>query len=352
MVVLPVHAFMRIMPLGDSITRGSSSGEPDPEYMVSYRKVLFDMLVADGYEVDFVGSLNDGAALFGDADLADHEGHGGWRDDQIVNGRPGFVGKLQDWLIAERPHIVLLHIGTNGLDPSPNDVEDILDVIDDHESNFNETVWVILARIINRVFYSQTTTDFNDNVESLALDRINNPENPAYPDKIIIVDMEDGANINYDLVTDNPPGDMWDGIHPFETGYEKMADVWLYGLQAILPVADAGPSQNVYEGNIVTLDAFQSYDPDGAIVSYLWEQQPAGLLVTLSDSGAVRPTFTAPEVELGGETFTFKVTVTDNDGLESTDTTKVTVSAADGTPAAKKSSGGSSGLCFISTAAN
>jgi hypothetical protein len=324
-IASPVYSEMRIMPLGDSITRGSSSGVSDSNYMVSYRKELFDLLVSDGYEVDFVGSQNEGSAAFGSLELADHEGHSGWRDDEIVSGRFG-EGKLEDWLIAERPNILLIHIGTNGIDPSPDDVKDILDVIDNHENNFGEAVWVILARIINRNIYSQTTTDFNDNVESLALDRINNPNNPAYPDKIIIVDMEDGANINYGLVKDSPPGDMWDDLHPFETGYEKMADVWFHGLQAILPVANAGSNQNKYENDTVTLDASLSFDPDGMIVSYVWEQQAGGPLVTLSDLEAVKPTFTAPEVDSGGETLTFKVTVTDIDGLESTDITYINVS--------------------------
>jgi len=320
-----VNAEIRIMPLGDSITYGSSSGELDPDYMVSYRKVLWDVLTADSYEVDFVGSLNSGSAVFGDSDLADHEGHPGWRDDQIVSGLPGY-GKLEDWLIAERPNIVLLHIGTNGLDPSPNDVKNILDVIDNYESNLGESVWVILARIINRNVYSSTTTQFNTNVYNMAFDRINNPGNPAYPDKIKIVDMEYGANINYDLVTHNPPGDMWDNLHPFETGYQKMANVWFSGLQTILPVADAGPDQNEYEGNTVTLDASNSADPDGMIISYFWQQQPGGSPVILSDSTVVKPTFTAPNVGIGGEILTFKVTVTDTDSLESTDTTNVDVS--------------------------
>ena len=346
-IASPVTAVIRIMPLGDSITMGIASGVPDPDYMVSYRKALWDFLVADSYEVDFVGSENDGSVVFGDSDLSDHEGHGGWRDDEIVNGRPG-EGKLEDWLIAERPNLVLLHIGTNGLDPSPEDVKDILDVIDNHESNFGEAVWVILARIINRNSYSQTTTDFNDNVETLAYNRIDNPNNPAYPDKIIIVDMEDGANINYDLVTDNPPGDMWDNFHPFETGYEKMADVWFSGLQAILPVANAGSDQNEYEGNWVMLDASNSFDPDDMIVSYFWEQQPGGSPVILSDSNIVKPTFTAPDVGLAGKTLTFKVTVTDADGLESTDTTNVDVSVAIKSPGG---GGGGGGGCFIATAA-
>jgi len=203
-IASPVNAEIKIMPLGDSITYGSSSGEPDSDYMVSYRKILWDVLTTNSYEVDFVGSLNSGSAVFGDSNLADHEGHPGWRDDQIVSGLPGY-GKLEDWLIAERPNIVLLHIGTNGLDPSPNDVKNILDVIDNYENNLDESVWVILARIINRNVYSSTTTQFNTNVYNMAFDRINNPGNPAYPDKIKIVDMENGAGINYAL---NPPGDM------------------------------------------------------------------------------------------------------------------------------------------------
>ena len=320
----PVNAAIKIMPLGASITRGSSSGEPDPDYQVSYRKALWDLLVASGYEVDFVGSLNNGLAVFGDSDLSNHEGHAGWRDDEIVEGRPGY-GSLEDWLTAEHPEIVLLHIGTNGLDTSPDDVKNILDLIEDHESKYGEAVWVILPRIINRSDYSQPTTNFNDNVETLAHDRIDNPGNPAYPDKIIIVDMEDGANIDYNLVTDDPPGDMWDNLHPFETGYKKMAEVWFLGLQAILPVADAGSKQNDYEGNTVTLNASHSLDPDGIIVSYFWEQQPGGSRVILSDLMAAKPTFAAPDVGSNGETLTFKVTVTDADGLESTDITKVDV---------------------------
>ena len=122
------------------------------------------------------------------APAPDEPSYPGWRDNDIVSGLPGY-GNLEDWLIAERPNIVLLHIGTNGLNSNPDDVEDILDLIDNHEINFGEAVWVILARIINRNIYSQTTTDYNDNVEVLALDRMNNPNSPAFPDKIILVDL-------------------------------------------------------------------------------------------------------------------------------------------------------------------
>ncbi len=318
------QAIIRIMPLGDSITTGNSSGVVESDFMISYRKDLYDLLSADRYELDFVGTLNDGSEAFGDINLADHEGHVGWRDDEIVNGRstnPG-AGALAQWLASEQPQIVLLHIGTNGLESNPDDVSDILDVIDIHERNFDEAVWVILALIINRVDYSSTTTAFNENVEAMANDRKFNSENPAFPDKIIIVDMEEGAGIDYRLY---PTGDMWDELHPYATGYAKMAEVWYAGLLEILPRANAGVDQTEYEGNIVTLHASDSYDPEGLSLSFFWEQQVGGSPVSLSDPTAEAPFFTAPEVESCDERLTFKLTVTNEDGLESVDTTNVFV---------------------------
>ena len=109
--------------------------------------------------------------------------------------------------------------------------------------------------------------------------------------------MEDGAGIDYHLTTDNPPGDMWDNLHPFETGYAKMADLWFSALEGILPQADASASdpQTVKETATVTLDGSNSSDPDGAIASYLWEQE-TGTPVTLPGASAdPTATFTAPD---------------------------------------------------------
>ena len=326
----PVNAAIKIMPLGDSITMGRNSGviPDDNDYYISYRAKLWDLLDAAGYDVDFVGSLDSGSAVFADSQ---HDGHGGWRDDEIVNGRPATepaAGKLADWLIAENPNIVLLHIGTNDINSSPNDVENILDAID----AYSRDVWVILARIIDQSPYLATVTQFNDNVETMALDRVDNPASPAYPDKIIIVDMEDGAGINYDFYTDDPPGDMYDQYHPWATGYDKMADVWFYdGLQLILPAADAGLAQNVDEFESVSLDGTGSSDPKGGVLSYLWTQT-GGTAVVLSDDSIDSPTFAAPDVASGGETLTFQLTVTDEEGWEAIDITNVNVSAIDNCP--------------------
>lgn len=90
------------------------------------------------------------------------------------------------------------------------------------------------------------------------------------------------------------------------------------------PIADAGPDQTVDEGVTVTLDGSNSSDPDDGIASYLWIQT-VGTQVTLSDTSAVKPTFISPNVGSDRESLTFQLTVTDNGGLQSTDTCIVNV---------------------------
>ena len=114
-LVPAADAANKIMPVGDSITQGITSGVADEEFQVSYRKALYDKLKAAGYVVNdeiFVGTLFSGESV---ADFdPDHDGHSGWRADEIVAGRTGSgEGTLADWLMAEDPNIVLLHIGTN-----------------------------------------------------------------------------------------------------------------------------------------------------------------------------------------------------------------------------------------------
>jgi len=99
------------------------------------------------------------------------------------------------------------------------------------------------------------------------------------------------------------------------------------------PTANAGPDQTVDEGDTVTLDGSSSSDPDGTIVSSLWTQI-AGTSITLSDPDAVHPTFTAPDVGVGGEALSFQLTVTDNGGLQDSDTCIVNVTIVNQPPTA------------------
>ena len=101
------------------------------------------------------------------------------------------------------------------------------------------------------------------------------------------------------------------------------------------PNADAGVDQTVDEDSTVTLDGFNSFDPDGDNLSYQWNQV-TGPSVTLSDPTADKPTFEAPFVESAGLSFTFELTVSDTSGLQATDTTivNVTLPSANEPPAA------------------
>jgi hypothetical protein len=124
------------------------------------------------------------------------------------------------WLAASNPDIVLLHIGTNGLDVNNvSDVEAILNKVD----TYSVDVEVVLARIIDERSGNPVVTQFNDALVAMANSRISGG------DKIVIVDQQSALNYSTD---------MFDGLHPNQIGYDKMAAVWLGALQGILPICD------------------------------------------------------------------------------------------------------------------
>jgi len=91
------------------------------------------------------------------------------------------------------------------------------------------------------------------------------------------------------------------------------------------PVARAtADKKTVIEGETVTLDGAGCSDPDGDMLTYSWAQTDAtGKTVILSNSKAIKPTFTAPAVGAGDSvTLVFMLTV--SDGFE-TDTASVSI---------------------------
>jgi hypothetical protein len=94
--------------------------------------------------------------------------------------------------------------------------------------------------------------------------------------------------------------------------------------QNLPPTADAGDNQSVFEDDRVILDGSGSVDPDDGIKRYGW-QQTGGTAVALSDTAAVRPVFTAPEVANDPISLTFRLTVEDYAGALDTDTVTVIV---------------------------
>jgi VCBS repeat-containing protein len=235
---------VRIMPLGDSITAGDPiNGNPEALW-VSYRRKLYNelsVLNPTQFGFNFVGTVtNLGASANPPLADRDNEGHDGWRDDEIVNGTSDsnkqmtcFVPlpdcNITGWLNSTQPDVILLHIGTNGINDiggtSAADVAAILDRIKTWETANSSPVTVFLARIIGSPNATTNTnvTAFNNNVAAMAQARIDNG------DKIFIVNQQTGALLNYQIgAADGSPSgpDMGDNLHPNQDGYEKMGDKW------------------------------------------------------------------------------------------------------------------------------
>jgi hypothetical protein len=96
------------------------------------------------------------------------------------------------------------------------------------------------------------------------------------------------------------------------------------------PVADAGTVQTVAEGTPVTLHGSISNDPadNVNVVSWLWKRTE-GDYVVLNNATSQNATFTVADVAAEGESYTFQLTVTDDQGQQSTDTVIVNVTDAD-----------------------
>jgi hypothetical protein len=98
----------------------------------------------------------------------------------------------------------------------------------------------------------------------------------------------------------------------------------------LAPTANAGANQTVPSNVHVALDGSASFDGEGTVASYSW-QQLAGTPVTLSSNTAAAPVFTSPT---GATVLSFGLTVTDNDGASSSqDVVHVTVTGVPGTTA-------------------
>ena len=94
------------------------------------------------------------------------------------------------------------------------------------------------------------------------------------------------------------------------------------------PVADAGPNQLNIPAAVVTLDGSGSYDPLGETLTYQW-QQVNGPAVTINNATSAKATFTAN----AGNSYGFRLTVTNTSNLKSTASTVVSTQAAVSTPA-------------------
>jgi len=314
---------IRIMPVGNSITFDFNSADanetnirPDGD-RISYRYRLYQLLTAAGYNFDFVGSENAGNNFFQNEEMDDNAGFPNITDDQlnhlILTGY-NLAASQQEapgpYLSYYPTDIMLIEIGTNNLDPSPTDVQDVLNSIRIYEPN----VIILLARIINRKIYSSTTTLFNDNVQAMVNAR-NDP-------RIIMVDLENGAGINYST-------DMFDLLHPNQTGYNKMAAKWFEAIDNLntAPVVTSIPNQVATQGETFSdlgLDAFVSDAQDADnLIHWTYVQQPnSKYTVTLDANRNLHVVSNTPSW-YGSETITLKAEDSGGGAFKKSSTTSV-----------------------------
>ncbi len=238
---------VRIMPLGDSITYDNTYADLDNPRSASkrsgYRNYLWYNLRNVNYNADFVGSKLAGQGISPTFD-ANNEGHSGWTSYSLAD-------YTYAWMQKSKPNIVLLHAGSNDWRESPRGIESILDEIDIYEEVSGNSVTVILALIINRKKNERWVRAFNANVENMAKKRI------ANGDKIVIIDMEHDAGINY-------PEDFQDSAHPNNTGYRKMANLWYKTIVniSLVPKDTKSAPQRFYNfilGRDADIDGFNAW---------------------------------------------------------------------------------------------
>ena len=92
------------------------------------------------------------------------------------------------------------------------------------------------------------------------------------------------------------------------------------------PVANAGKNFVANESSIVTLNGNKTKDPDRLDkLKYLWTQVAGELFIDIKNEKTVKPSFKVPFVKQNNSLYTFKLTVTDPKGLNSSDTVNMTV---------------------------
>jgi cellulase/cellobiase CelA1 len=209
---------VRIMPLGDSIT-----GSPG-----CWRAILWNMLINAGYtNIDFVGTQPpQGCGVPYDGD---NEGHGGALATGIVS-----QNQLPGWLAATNPDIVMMHLGTNDVwsGISTTAILSAYTTLVNQMRANNPNMKILVAQIIpmnpaNCPACGQGVVALDNAIPGWA------SAHTTAQSPITVVDQWTGFSTATDTV---------DGVHPNDSGNQKMATKWYQALTPLLTAATPGPT--------------------------------------------------------------------------------------------------------------
>jgi lysophospholipase L1-like esterase len=187
----------RIMPLGDSITKGAPAG--------AYRDPLFSLLKKEGYSFSFVGTLDENptAALTANGQ-EHHQGHSSMGMDWIRD-------HVKQFFAANPPDRILLAIGANDIGGATVPelqarMENLVTAIFDLQPN----VKLYLASVTPQTGPAMAKiTEFNKLIPDIVTDH------KAKGHQVIYVSM---AALDV--------SDLGDNVHPNVAGSLKMAEAW------------------------------------------------------------------------------------------------------------------------------
>jgi len=206
-----------ILSIGDSITQGS--GIPG-----GYRRHIYDILSADGYNIKSVGSKmsNCYKPCVGCKceEIKRHDGHGGKQIAYISDNIEAWIRKYSD-----KPDVILLLIGTNdfGYYGIPNEFPDVIKRWD--ELIYKLTDLLPDAHIIASNLIKRTVKDYEDSIQIHF--------NP-YVEDIVKKHAIEGNKVSFiDLRSMLSLEHLADSVHPNEAGYLLMGQGWAKAIQDV-----------------------------------------------------------------------------------------------------------------------
>lgn len=200
-----------VMPLGDSITHGlgDPSCGPARTGCNGYRVRVQQYMRASGARFNMVGSR-----LAGTMWDRNNEGHIGWTTADILP-------RVDGWIRAARPNVVLLHLGTNDVRygvPAQVSARNLAEIIRRVQGARRGDVHVFVARIIRTGL------------------PVLNARIGRYNALVPGVVARAGPRVHLvDMSTYGGPRDRADGLHPNARGYAKMAYGWGRAMRFGLP---------------------------------------------------------------------------------------------------------------------
>ncbi len=228
---------LRIMPLGDSITAGytDNSAWKHP-FEFGYRSGLYKRLTNANINFTFVGKSTEpldnrfgdpthGGKVLPKLDLRKagqdgHRGYGGWNAVAIEK-------HITSWMKEDKPDIVLLLIGINGIYPqSSNDLTRLIELI----YQADKEVKLIVAQITPLKDFNQDLFNYNKHIRETLV--------PEYKEKgyqistvdlytPFLKDLKDPTSIDIQRLSN-----LYN--HPSNELYDQMAERWFQGIKKMI----------------------------------------------------------------------------------------------------------------------